>query len=268
MADNPLRDLWDSTPLTQTQTQEQIMGTISTDRLAAVFVEVADTLVDEFDLVEFLGSVTGHVADVSGTAAVGLLLADHRDRLQFMAASQESARLLELFVLQNDEGPCRDCFAGGEPVVEDDLRTAHDRWPVFAPRALVAGFHSVYAMPMRHRSTTIGTLNLFGTDAAQLSAEDIRVVQGLAHVATIGILQEQALRRGEVLTEQLQGALNTRIVIEQAKGALAQLHGTDVDSAFLRMRSYCRSNHLHLSAVAAEVVADPTSHPALTEPRP
>lgn len=242
------------------------MPTITAERLAEVFVEVADALVQEFDLIDFLGSVTGHVADVSGTAAVGLLLADHRNDLQFMAASEESARLLELFAVQNDEGPCRDCFAIGEPVVVADLTTARQTWPKFTPRALAAGFRSVCALPMSHQGTVIGTLNMFGTDTDRLTDQDIRVVQSLAHVATIGLLQEQALRRGEVLTEQLQGALNSRVVIEQAKGALAQLLATNVDDAYRLLRDYCRKNRLRMGEVAFEIVSDPSSHAELTRP--
>ncbi|MCE0487235.1 GAF and ANTAR domain-containing protein [Ornithinimicrobium sediminis] len=240
------------------------MGTISPGPLAEAFVEVADTLVDDFDLIDFLGSVTGHVARLSGTAAVGLLLADHRGHLQFMAASEESARLLELFAIQNDQGPCRDCFGTGEAVIVADLSQEHQRWPAFTPRAMVAGFRSVCALPLRHNGTVIGALNLFGTAAEHLSDEDVRIVQSLAHVATIGILQQQALRRGEMLTEQLQGALNSRIVIEQAKGALAQLHGTDVDTAYNAMRDYSRRKGLRMGTVALEVVSDTHSHPELT----
>lgn len=240
------------------------MRTISPEPLADAFVEVADTLVDDFDLIDFLEMVTGHVARLSGTAAVGLLLADHRDHLQFMAASQESARLLELFVIQNDQGPCRDCYVTGEAVVVPDLSLAHPRWPIFTPRAMVAGFRSVCALPLRHQGTVIGALNMFGTAAEDLSEEDMRIIQSLAHVATIGILQQQAIRRGELLTEQLQGALNSRIVIEQAKGALAQLRGTDVDTAYTAMRDYCRRKGLRMGRVALELVTDTRSHPDLT----
>ncbi|MGC5583410.1 GAF and ANTAR domain-containing protein [Ornithinimicrobium sp. W1665] len=240
------------------------MQTISPEPLAQAFVEVADTLVDDFDLIDFLELVTGHVATLSGTAAVGLLLADHRGHLKFMAASQESARLLELFVIQNNQGPCRDCYATGEPVVVADLNLAHGRWPAFTPRAMAAGFRSVCALPLRHQGTVIGALNMFGTAAEDLSEDDARIIQSLAHVATIGILQQQAIRRGELLTEQLQGALNSRIVIEQAKGALAQLRGTDVDTAYTAMRDYSKRKGLRMGRVALELVTDTQSHPELT----
>lgn len=240
------------------------MTTVAAQRLARVFVEVADTLVDEFDLIEFLQMVTGHTAELVDAAAAGLLLADHQGRLQFMAASEESARLLELFQVQNQEGPCQDAFRSGTPVINADLRDATTRWPRFAPRAVDAGFRSVHAIPLRHRSIVIGALNLFGTDVGQLAPSDVHIVQALADVATIGLLQERTIRRGEVLTEQLQAALNSRIVIEQAKGAIAQIQNVGVDQAFALMRTYARNNNRRLGEIAQAVVTDPTSVPDLT----
>jgi len=186
--------------------------TISADRLAEVFVEVADTLVDEFDLIEFLQMLTSHTSDLIEARAAGLLLADGRDRLQLMAASDERTEMLELFQVQAVEGPCQDCYRGGSAVVNADLAEAGDRWPRFAPKAVAAGFRSVHAFPLRLRTETIGALNLFGTDTGRMEPTDIRVVQALADVATIGLLQERTIRRNEVLSEQLQTALNSRIV--------------------------------------------------------
>ena len=231
------------------------MSSIQVERLAEVFVEVADTLVDDFDLIDFLATVTTHVADISQAAAAGLLLADAHGNLEFMAASDESARLLELFQVQTAEGPCRDCYLSGEPVVNADLSLAAGRWPRFAPRAQAEGFLSVHAFPLRHRSSTIGALNVFGTSAGQLEPDDVRVVQALADVATIGLLQERAIRHGEVLTEQLQGALNSRITIEQAKGALAQMRAVTPDEAFTVLRDYSRRHHRRLGDVAQDLLS-------------
>jgi GAF domain-containing protein len=242
------------------------MTTVSAERLAKVFVEVADTLVDEFDLIEFLHMLTDRVASLVDASAVGLLLADQRGQLQFMAASEESVKLLELFQIQNDEGPCLDAFRTAQPVVNADLRTAADRWPRFAPRATADGFRSVHAFPLRLRTEVIGALNVFGDDVGSvLHDADVQIVQALADIAAIGLLQERAIRRGEVLTEQLQGALNTRVVIEQAKGAVAQARGTSVDEAFTTIRSYARSNNRRLSDVARAIVTDPTSMAALID---
>ena len=240
------------------------MATVSPERLAEVFVEVADTLVDDFDLIEFLQMITTRTAELTDISAVGLLLADAHGQLQFMAASDEATRLLELFQIQIREGPCLDAYATQTPVVNADLRTAGDRWPAFAPRATAVGFRSVHALPLRLRAKVIGALNLFGTHTGGLQPGDVKVVQALADVATIGLLQERAIHHGELLTEQLQHALTSRVTIEQAKGALARTHDIDVDQAFELLRRYARTHNLKLVEVARTVVTDPASIPDLT----
>jgi transcriptional regulator with GAF, ATPase, and Fis domain len=232
------------------------MPTVSAQRLAEVFVEVADTLVDEFDVIEFLQLVSVRTAELLDAAAVGLLLADQHDELQFMAASNEAARYLELFEVQHAEGPCLDAFRTGTPIFVSDIEVEGHRWPRFARRIAAAGFNSVHAIPMRLRGEVIGALNLFGRNPGGIDSEDLRIVQALVDVATIGLLQERAIRRGEVLTEQLQGALNSRVVIEQAKGALAQIRGISVDEAFDLMRAFARRNGRRLSQVAQAVVSE------------
>ena len=239
---------------------------IASDRLAEVFVEVADTLVDEFDLIEFLQLVTAQASELLDARAAGLLLSDSRGRLQLMAASDERAEMVELFQVQSLEGPCQDCYRQGRAVLVSDLREAADQWPRFAPQAVDAGFRSVHAFPLRLRREVIGALNLFGDNTGQMSPEEASMVQAFADVATIGLLQERAIREREVLTGQLQSALNTRIVIEQAKGALAQIHGETPDQGFERLRAYCRERHLHLSQVALAVTTDTASLPDLTTP--
>jgi len=252
------------------------MSTVNIGRTARVFVEMADTLVDDFDVIEFLQMVTARTSELTNVSACGLLLADQRGRLQFMAASEERAELLELFQVQSQEGPCQDCFHAGVPVVNADLTEASDRWPLFAPRAVDSGFKSVHAFPLRLRQDLIGALNLFGTETGVLLDEtDITVVQAMADVATIGLLQERAIRHGEVLTEQLQTALNSRIIIEQAKGVIAQSVGCTVDEAFTLLRDYCRRSQKRLSQTALDFVTNPSTLPdelrtprARNNPRP
>jgi transcriptional regulator with GAF, ATPase, and Fis domain len=244
------------------------MSTVSAEQLAKTFVEVADTLVDEFDLIEFLHRLAERTAGLARASAVGLLLADQRGNLQFMAGSDENVKLLELFQLQNQEGPCLDAFRTTRPVINADLRAAGARWPRFAPRATTAGFRSVHAFPLRLRSEVIGALNLFGADVGAFDEADVQIVQAVADVATIGLLQERTIRRREVLTEQLQGALNSRIAIEQAKGAIAQAHGVSVDEAFASLRSYARRTRRPLSDVAHAVVTDLGDIPELSTPPP
>ena len=170
--------------------------------------------------------------------------------------------------MQAHEGPCQDCYREGAAVINADLRDATVRWPRFAPRAVAAGFRSVHACPMRLRKEVIGALNLFGTDVGEMHADDVRVVQALADVATIGLLQERAISRGDVLSEQLQGALTSRVIIEQAKGAIAQMRGCSVDEAFDLLRSYCRTSRLGLSSVAHTIVTDPRGVPGLSDGAP
>jgi transcriptional regulator with GAF, ATPase, and Fis domain len=242
--------------------------TVSAQRVAKVFVEVADTLVDEFDVIEFLQMLADRAAGLVASSTVGLLLADQHGRLQFMAASDENTRLLELFQLQNRDGPCLDAFNTARPVVNVDLRAAAGRWPQFAPRATASGFRSVHAFPLRLRGDVIGAMNVFGNDLGGLDEADVEIVQALADVAAIGLLQERAIRHGEVLTEQLQGALNSRVIIEQAKGAIAQAHNVTVDAAFDRIRVYARRTNSRLSDVARMIVTDLTSLPDLRQDRP
>ena len=234
------------------------MTTVSAQRLAAIFVEVADTLVDEFDLIDFLHLLTDRAGSLVDAAAVGIVLADPRGRLEFMAGSNENVKLLELFQLQNKEGPCLEAFRTAQPVINVDLGAAGDRWPKFAPRATASGFQAVHAFPLRLRRQVIGAMNVFGaTKGGDFHDTDVAVMQALADVASIALIQERAIHHGEVLTEQLQAALNSRVIIEQAKGAVAQARGISVDDAFTSIRSYARRNNRRLTDVAHTIVANP-----------
>ena len=222
--------------------------------LAATFVELTDTMVAGFDMIEFLHVLTNRTVQLLDVSAAGLLLADPRGELRLVAASSEAARLLELFQLQNDEGPCLDCFRGGQPVDAADLADVVSRWPRFAPVARRAGFAAVHALPMRLRDQVIGALNLFRTSAGAFDPAGVRVGQALADVATISLLQERTMRHSDTLNEQLQAALNSRVVIEQAKGKLAERLGLDMDQAFTLLRDNARARNLRLSELARAFV--------------
>lgn len=223
-------------------------------RLARVFVELADTLVDEFDVVDLLQMLTERCVELLAADASGLMLADQRGELRLMAVTAERARVLELFELQIDEGPCRDCFATGLAITNVDLTEAYQRWPVFTPAAVEAGFGATHALPMRLRGQVIGALNLFTDGVAPLNDDEIAVGQAMADVATIGLLHERTLHEQTVLSQQLQTALHSRVLIEQAKGVLAARAGITVSEAFARMRTHARRNHVTLTAVASGVV--------------
>ncbi|MFI5561278.1 GAF and ANTAR domain-containing protein [Amycolatopsis japonica] len=222
--------------------------------LRETFVQLADTLVDDFDLVEFLDVLAFRCVELLGVCTAGLLLADPRGTLTMVAASDEQTRLLELFQLQNSEGPCLDCYHDAEPVRCADLVRARGKWPKFAREAENAGFRSVYALPMRLREEVIGALNLFGTRPALLDDEGLRLGQALADVATIGIVHHRLLQRQEIITAQLQTALNSRVIIEQAKGVLAERLRVSVSDAFGVLRAYARSNNLKILAVATGII--------------
>jgi GAF domain-containing protein len=223
-------------------------------RLADVFVELADTLVDDFDVIDFLHVLAGRCVELLGISAAGLLLTDQSGALQVVAASSERTRLLELFQLQTDQGPCVDCFRTGQSVSVADLSSA-GRWPRFTAAAAEVGFAAVHALPMRLRDEIIGALNLFDVDPGPLEESELRIGQALADVATIGLLQQRAIHRRDTLTEQLQTALNSRVLIEQAKGVLAERHQLDLDQAFAMLREGARSRNRRLSELAAGVVA-------------
>ncbi|RJS47556.1 GAF and ANTAR domain-containing protein [Nocardioides cavernaquae] len=231
---------------------------ISVERLADVFVSVADTLVDDFDLMDFLHGLTTSVADLTGAAAAGILLTDVRGDLNLLAASSDQARELEYLQLESAEGPCLDGFRTGTQVIEDNLSAAAERWSFFAPRAVDAGFLSVHTFPLRLRDKVIGALDVFGVARGPLLDGDTSAVQALADVATIAIIQERALVRADLLTEQLEFALNSRIAIEQAKGAVARTFGISVDQAFELLRSHARSQRLRLTDLAVAVLNDPS----------
>ncbi len=235
------------------------------EQLADVFVEVADTLVADFDVIEFLHSVARHATTIGGATAAGLMLSGQDGTLHHIGASSEDARLLELFQIQNDEGPCLISYQTGQQVSVPDLSEGRGRWPRFADRAVAAGFASVYAFPMRLRDQVIGALNVFQTERRDLDVGEARLLQALADLATISLIQEQAIIRADVLTEQLQAALNSRIVIEQAKGAVARTFGIGVDEAFGMLRGHARTSRRRLTDVAHEVVTSPEG-PRLLRP--
>jgi len=241
--------------------------------LSETFVELTDTMVAGFDMIDFLHVLTDRSVQLLDVSAAGLLLADPRGELRVVAASSEAARLLELFQLQNDQGPCLDCYRSGQPVHAADLNAEAARWPRFAPAALQAGFGAVHALPMRLREQVIGALNLFRAQAGAFDPADVRIGQALADVATISLLHERSMRHSDTLNEQLQTALNSRVLIEQAKGKLAERLGLDMDQAFNLLRDYARNRNVRLSDLArafiegSETLASPAAGRPSQQPR-
>jgi len=223
-------------------------------KLSAAFVKLADTLVTEFDVIDLLHLLVGQCTDILDTQAGGIMLADPTGQLQLAASTSEEAELVEIFQLAAGEGPCLDCFRTGTPVTVGNIEADGGPWPTFSTEALKFGFRSVHATPLRLRGQVIGTMNLFSHHVGALVSEDIAVAQALADVATIGILQERHIRNVNVVAEQLQRALDSRILIEQAKGVLAATLNTTMNDAFALMRTYARDRNLPLRQVADDVI--------------
>jgi GAF domain-containing protein len=223
-------------------------------RLTEAFVGLADTLVADYDTVDLVQRLVETSADVLDASAAGLLLADESGELGVLASTSEESRLVELMQLDSGFGPCVEAYLTGEFVSVVDIES-DERWPAFREAALRQGFQSLHAIPMRLRSTIIGTLNLFRDEPGALRDEDASVARGLADIATIGILHERAIRESDVARAQLQFALNSRVIIEQAKGVLAQVHSVGLDAAFRLLRDYSQNNGVPLRQVAEQVVS-------------
>jgi GAF domain-containing protein len=232
---------------------------MDTDLLSDTFVELADTMVADFDVIDFLHMLADRSVTLLSASAAGVMLADPRGELRVAASSNEAAGLLDLFQLQNDQGPCLDCFRTGQPVTATDLTGPGQRWPRFAAAATQRGFRTVQALPMRLRDQVIGALNLFRATPGPFGPEDLRLGQALADVATIGLLHERNVRRSETVAEQLQAALNSRVVIEQAKGKLAERLSIDTEHAFTLLRDYARNTNQRLTDVARNFVTSATA---------
>ena len=235
--------------------------------VSQAFVALADTLVDDYDIIDLLDQLIAHSVTLLAADAAGIMLGDPHRQLRVVAASSDDAELMELLQLQNEQGPCMDCYRTSAPVSVPDLADA-TQWPAFtAAVAEAGGFRSVHALPLRLRREAIGALNLFHHNPGPLPPADLALGQALADVATIGILQERAIRRGEVLNEQLQTALTSRVVVEQAKGLLAQHHGLTMEAAFDQLRRYARTRNLRLADVARQLATSKLD-PAIITPAP
>lgn len=219
------------------------------------FVDLSNQLVDDYDVVDMLARLTTNCAEILDIGSAGLLLADRKGVLHLVASSSERTQHLEVFQLQRQEGPCLDCFRDGETVIASDPETIEARWPQFHRVAESVGFASVHALPMRLRSTVLGTLGLFGEARGRLTDEDLALAQALVHVACVALVNEKAAADQATVTRQLQHALSSRIVVEQAKGVIAHTGGLGMDDAFAILRGYARDHGRRLSEVAAMVVS-------------
>jgi len=222
--------------------------------LVRALVEMADTLVEDYDVIELLTGLTDRCVNLLGASAAGVMLASPEGELRLAASSSEAMRILEVFELQAQEGPCLDAFRTGERVEHENLRAGSGRWPRFSAAGLEAGFQSVFALPLRLRDVTIGALNLFGVEQTPMDERDVIVARAFADLAAISVLHHRGATESQRLNEQLSGALTSRIVIEQAKGVISERARVDLEEAFIRMRAYARANNLRLTDVARAAI--------------
>lgn len=234
------------------------------ERLGRTFVEIADTLVADFDVVDLLVLLAERCVELLDATAAGLVLADPQGRLRLMAATSDATEVVELFQIQDDEGPCLECYRTRAPVLVPDIAAEAARWPRFAPVAAAAGFRGVHALPLRLRTQALGALNLFREGPGDLARDDVAAGQTLADVATIALLQHRAAREAQTVADQLRAALDSRIAIEQAKGVAAERLGIGMAEAFDRLRAHARGNQRLLADVAREVVEGTLSPGSLT----
>jgi GAF domain-containing protein len=234
--------------------------------LLRTLVELADNLVDDFDVIDVLTTLNMRCVETFDVAAAGVMLAAPSGQLHVVASSTDTMRVLELFELQANEGPCVDCHRSGLPIVNLELSANGGRWPRFSVRALAEGFNSVHALPMRFRSQTIGALNMFRSDAGALNEDDVIAAQALADVASIAIAQHHAGLDAQVLNDQLNQALTGRTIIEQAKGRISEALGVDMDEAFQRLRHHARVHHLRLTDLAHDIADGTIPIASLKEP--
>ena len=230
-------------------------------------VEMADTLVDDYDVVDLLTGLTDRCVSLLGVSAAGVMLASPSGGLSLVASSSEAMRLLELFELQAQEGPCQDAFRSGERVGQEDLRAGYGRWPLFSTHAVRAGFQSAVALPLRLRDVTLGALNLLSATRTPIEEADLVVARAFADLAALSILQHRASTEAQRLNEQLSAALTSRVVIEQAKGLISERAGIDLAEAFTRLRAFSRNTNQRLTDVAHAAV-DGTLDPHAWAPPP
>jgi len=238
------------------------------DLLARTLVQLADTLVDDFDLADLLTLLVDRSVELLEVSSAGLMLVAPEGDLRLVASSSEAMHVVELYELQTQEGPCLDCYRNGGVFVREVLAPAVEHWPHFTPVAVAAGFRSVSAVPLQLRDVVLGALNLFSTEAVRASDSDLTAAKALADMATIAILQYRAALEARRLNEHLNHALNDRLIIEQAKGVLSERTGIEMERSFATLRNHARNHNLRLADVAQRVIDGTLRAEDLDPPRP
>jgi len=223
--------------------------------LLDTFVELADTLASGYEVGDLLQFLVDRCSELLLADTAGVLLETPGGDLPTLAAATSQDMLdIEELEIGLQQGPCLEAYRTGKPVLVEDLAQCHERWPEFTPRIVALGMQSAYAFPLLLRGDRIGALNLYRAEVKTFAPHEIRLGQALADIAAVGILQERAVFAAERRADQLQRALNSRIMIEQAKGVLAERRRIPPGEAFQRLRSHARSNNMKLREVCRHVM--------------
>lgn len=223
-------------------------------RLGTTFVKLADTLVNDFKVPDLLHELAETCVELLDTDAAGILLASPTGGLHQAGSSDADGALLAVLDVMHDRGPGVVSHATGSVVDVADV-TADHRWADIAPTCALADYRAVTAVPLSLRHESIGALVMFRTTTGRMDPTDLEIAQALADVASIGLVQARLLRETQIVAEQLEHALESRVVIEQAKGIIAEQGQVAVDVAFGMFRSYARSHQRSLTDVATDIVA-------------
>lgn len=223
--------------------------------LSRTFVAVADSLVDTYDLIDLLQKLVDNAIELFDATAAGITLGPDDEHLEVIVSTSEESRLIELMQVRVGEGRCVEAVTTRKPVSAVDLAEIRRRWPAFAEQVAMSSYASVHAIPLRLRGQTIGSFNLFCDREGALDDADAVAAQALADVATISILQERTIRDADIVRQQLQRALDSRVAIEQAKGVIANTHALDMESAYRLIRHHARSTQTSLADVAQGIIA-------------
>lgn len=224
--------------------------------LAEALRRFAALLTDDHSTADILAALGEHATALLGVHGVGVLLREPGGGLSVATANTERGRIVEDLEAELGEGPCSVALATGEQVLEPDLAAALERYPRFAPRALDAGIRSIHALPLTARAEPLGSVDVVSVEERALDARELRVAQLLADVAVAYLANRHAIDRSTTLARQLQGALDSRILIEQAKGKLAERAGISIPEAFGRLRDHARRSRTKIHDVAAAFLRD------------
>jgi transcriptional regulator with GAF, ATPase, and Fis domain len=233
-------------------------------QLVETFVTLTDTLVSDYDVVDLLQLLVDNAVELFDASAAGIMLANERQELEVIASTSERSNFIGLMQLDAGEGPCVEAFTTAQTVSVHNPAEMQRRWPRFAAASAALGYASVHSVPLRLRDSTLGSMNLFRETTGALNAQDAVALRALTDVATISALQHRTTEHAALVQTQLQHALDSRVIVEQAKGFLAHTHQIDLDAAFKLLRSYARSHHLRIADTAHDIVNRVITIPAAT----